>query len=592
MHGNTEETADGVKTRHLDRIIDEVDGFFDVHAELGTHPGGLHVELTGDDVTECIGGTAELTAADLGRRYETACDPRLNIEQSLELAFRVAERLVAERRRVGQSAADTGRSALATRSPSPSRGDAAAMADGRGRRRRLRRGPDSQRAGGRGRGAARLRGRPVRPERLDGQPARAAAARPARARRSVCDSLAHIARAELGAAAAFSGITFRTWRAERGRLDVEAMRELIAPDAGPYLVSTDGDRASRTPTTSAAARCSPPTRSPRSSRWPERTASGLHLDGARLWNAHVATGTPLAELAAGFDTVSVCLSKGLGAPVGSVLVASADRIATARVWRKRYGAGMRQAGILAAAGRYALAHNLARLADDHARAQRLAEALGVDSGHGADEHRGARGRRRAGGGRAAARAGRPGLGVGPADAAPGHPPRRRRRRHRPRDRRPAPAASTDMRADLDELRRLRRARDRMDREYAQPLDVPALARTALMSPAHFSRRFREAYSETPYSYLMTRRIERAKSLLRRGDLSVTDVCFAGRLHKPRARSPPASPSSSVMSPSAYRARNHDELRDMAVCQVMVVDPATKVARRRAVSEKRRPAALA
>jgi 3-deoxy-7-phosphoheptulonate synthase len=98
MHGNTEETAGGVKTRHLDRIIDEVDGFFDVHEELGTHPGGLHVELTGDDVTECIGGTAELTAADLGRRYETACDPRLNIEQSLELAFRVAERLVGDRR--------------------------------------------------------------------------------------------------------------------------------------------------------------------------------------------------------------------------------------------------------------------------------------------------------------------------------------------------------------------------------------------------------------------------------------------------------------------------------------------------------------
>jgi 3-deoxy-7-phosphoheptulonate synthase len=98
MHGNTEETAEGVKTRHLDRIIDEVDGFFDVHEQLGTHPGGLHVELTGDDVTECIGGTAELTAADLGRRYETACDPRLNIEQSLELAFRVAERLVADRR--------------------------------------------------------------------------------------------------------------------------------------------------------------------------------------------------------------------------------------------------------------------------------------------------------------------------------------------------------------------------------------------------------------------------------------------------------------------------------------------------------------
>jgi 3-deoxy-7-phosphoheptulonate synthase len=99
MHGNTEETSDGVKTRHLDRIIDEVDGFFGVHADLGTHPGGLHVELTGDDVTECLGGTVELTAADLARRYETACDPRLNNEQSLELAFRVAERLVSERRR-------------------------------------------------------------------------------------------------------------------------------------------------------------------------------------------------------------------------------------------------------------------------------------------------------------------------------------------------------------------------------------------------------------------------------------------------------------------------------------------------------------
>ncbi|MEP6852684.1 MAG: 3-deoxy-7-phosphoheptulonate synthase class II [bacterium] len=109
MHGNTQETPAGVKTRHLDRILDEVDGFFDVHADLGTHPGGLHVELTGDDVTECIGGTADLTAADLGRRYETACDPRLNIEQSLELAFRVAERLVSERRRREATVEERGR---------------------------------------------------------------------------------------------------------------------------------------------------------------------------------------------------------------------------------------------------------------------------------------------------------------------------------------------------------------------------------------------------------------------------------------------------------------------------------------------------
>ncbi|WP_037917969.1 helix-turn-helix transcriptional regulator [Actinacidiphila yeochonensis] len=80
--------------------------------------------------------------------------------------------------------------------------------------------------------------------------------------------------------------------------------------------------------------------------------------------------------------------------------------------------------------------------------------------------------------------------------------------------------------NLDDLVRLRRARDAMDRDYAQPLDVAALARVALMSPGHFSRSFRAAYGESPYTYLMTRRIERAKALLRRGDLSVTEVCFA------------------------------------------------------------------
>jgi AraC-like DNA-binding protein len=78
---------------------------------------------------------------------------------------------------------------------------------------------------------------------------------------------------------------------------------------------------------------------------------------------------------------------------------------------------------------------------------------------------------------------------------------------------------------IEDLVRLRRARDQMDRDYARPLDVSALARTALMSGGHFSRSFREAFGETPYSYLMTRRIERAKALLRRGDMSVTDVCF-------------------------------------------------------------------
>jgi threonine aldolase len=101
----------------------------------------------------------------------------------------------------------------------------------------------------------------------------------------------------------------------------------------------------------------------------------MHLDGARLWNAHVATGIELSAYGLQFDTVSVCLSKGLGAPVGSVLAGSRAHIQEARVWRKRYGGGMRQAGILAAAGLWALDHHVARLADDHRRTRTFAEAV-------------------------------------------------------------------------------------------------------------------------------------------------------------------------------------------------------------------------
>lgn len=93
MHGNTHSTSNGFKTRHFDRVIDEVQGFFEVHRALGTHPGGIHIELTGEDVTECLGGAQDISDLDLDRRYETACDPRLNTQQSLELAFLVAEML-------------------------------------------------------------------------------------------------------------------------------------------------------------------------------------------------------------------------------------------------------------------------------------------------------------------------------------------------------------------------------------------------------------------------------------------------------------------------------------------------------------------
>jgi 3-deoxy-7-phosphoheptulonate synthase len=93
MHGNTHESSNGYKTRHFDRIVDEVLGYFEVHRHLETHPGGLHVELTGEDVTECLGGAQAIEDIHLPDRYETACDPRLNTQQSLELAFLVAEML-------------------------------------------------------------------------------------------------------------------------------------------------------------------------------------------------------------------------------------------------------------------------------------------------------------------------------------------------------------------------------------------------------------------------------------------------------------------------------------------------------------------
>jgi 3-deoxy-7-phosphoheptulonate synthase len=93
MHGNTFEASSGYKTRRFDDVVDEIKGFFEVHRALGTWPGGVHVELTGDDVTECVGGGEELAEIDLGNRYESVCDPRLNRVQSLELAFLVAEML-------------------------------------------------------------------------------------------------------------------------------------------------------------------------------------------------------------------------------------------------------------------------------------------------------------------------------------------------------------------------------------------------------------------------------------------------------------------------------------------------------------------
>jgi threonine aldolase len=190
----------------------------------------------------------------------------------------------------------------------------------------------------------------------------------------LCDDSAHAVRAELGAAAAVSGITTRTFTTDSGRCNPDAVAAMMRPDAGPHLVSTAATLVENTHNFGGGT-VSPVEDIRRMRQLTGEAGVQMHLDGARLWNAHVATGTPLSAYGELFDTVSVCFSKGLGAPVGSMLVSSAERIAEARVWRKRLGGGMRQVGILAAAALHALDHHVDRLADDHTRARRLAESI-------------------------------------------------------------------------------------------------------------------------------------------------------------------------------------------------------------------------
>jgi threonine aldolase len=190
----------------------------------------------------------------------------------------------------------------------------------------------------------------------------------------ICDSQAHIVRAELGAHAAFGGVTTRTWTAPRGLLDMADVRRFAAPAAGPHLVST-GVVAVENTHNFGGGTVAPLAQLEALREWADPLGIRLHLDGARVWNAHVASGVPLDAYGRLFDTVAVCLSKGLGAPVGSLLVSDAERIAEARWLRKRLGGGMRQVGVLAAAGLYALDHHLERLADDQARAQAVAARL-------------------------------------------------------------------------------------------------------------------------------------------------------------------------------------------------------------------------
>jgi threonine aldolase len=190
----------------------------------------------------------------------------------------------------------------------------------------------------------------------------------------LAETNSHVVRAELGAAAVFSGITTRTWLNPQGLFNASTALEIARPDSGPYLVSTTAIAVENTHNFGGGT-VQPIAEIAKLRSGANEMGIALHLDGARIWNAHVASGVSFIEYGSYFDTVSVCLSKGLGAPVGSVMLSTKEHISKARVWRKRYGAGMRQVGILAAAGHYALDNNINRLADDHRRAKELANAI-------------------------------------------------------------------------------------------------------------------------------------------------------------------------------------------------------------------------
>jgi len=189
----------------------------------------------------------------------------------------------------------------------------------------------------------------------------------------LCDADAHVVTYEIGAAAAYGGISSRTWPTLGAGLDPESVGAMIRPD-GYWAVPTRAIAVEQTHNR-AGGEVIPLATLRRLRVLTADAGVALHCDGARIWHAHIADDVPLATYGAIFDTLSVCLSKGLGAPVGSLLLGSAERIDRARWIRKRMGGGMRQVGVLAAAGLYAVREHLDRLRIDHDRARRLAVAL-------------------------------------------------------------------------------------------------------------------------------------------------------------------------------------------------------------------------
>jgi threonine aldolase len=189
----------------------------------------------------------------------------------------------------------------------------------------------------------------------------------------LCESTCHIYLYEAGGAAVHSALTARALEGDYGILDVNQLEGKIRPDNEHYvrtrLVCLENTH------NRGGGRVYPLEKIQAIGAWARAHRLAMHLDGARLWNAIVASGTPAADWAASFDSISVCFSKGLGAPIGSALAGSRDFVARARRIRKLFGGGMRQVGILAAAALYALDHHVERLAEDHRNARVLAEAI-------------------------------------------------------------------------------------------------------------------------------------------------------------------------------------------------------------------------
>jgi threonine aldolase len=189
----------------------------------------------------------------------------------------------------------------------------------------------------------------------------------------LCEATCHIYNFEAGGPAVLSGVTCRTLEGDYGILDVSQLEDKIRGN-NDHLVRTRLVCLENTHNRGGG-RVYPIEKIEPISRWARDHGLAMHLDGARLWNAIAATGIPAAEWAQHFDSVSVCFSKGLGAPIGSALAGSRDFVSRARRVRKLFGGGMRQAGVAAAGALYALDHHVERLADDHRHAQVIAQAI-------------------------------------------------------------------------------------------------------------------------------------------------------------------------------------------------------------------------